>query len=118
MNGLAWNWIALELTVPPIVALALAYPLWLRQQPIFGNLLGTMVLFGTGIALILREYIEIDRVVQECLDRGVTCFPQPTAFTRFAVYAFVALGEVIVLFLLSIRVEERIRRRGYAPEWR
>jgi hypothetical protein len=118
MNGLAWNWIALELIVPPIVALALAYPLWLRQQPIFGNLLGTVVIFATGIGLILREYTVIDRIVRTCFDQGIPCFPQPPAFTRFAVYAFIALAEVIALFLLSLRVEERIRRRGYAPEWR
>ena len=118
MNSLAWNWIGLELTLPPIVALALAYPLWLRQQAIFGNLLGTAVLFGAGIGLILREYAEIDRVVQGCFDQGIACFPHPPAFTRFAVYAFIALAEVIVLFLLSLRVEERVRRHGYAPEWR
>lgn len=118
MTTLSWSWIAFELTVPAIVALLLAYPFWLRQEPIFGNLIGTVVLFGTGISLILREYTVIDRAVQACLDEGTTCFPQPSAFTRFAIYAFIALGEVIALFMLSLRVEEKVRRRGYASEWR
>jgi hypothetical protein len=48
----------------------------------------------------------------------VPCFPQPDAFTRFAVYAFIALFEVIVLFMYSLRVERKLRDRGYAPEWR
>ena len=40
------------------------------------------------------------------------------AFTRFAIYAFIALFEVMGLFMLSLRVETKLRRRGYAPEWR
>lgn len=118
MNSLSWNWLAFEATVPAIVAAALAWPFWRARQPIFGNLVGTAVIFGTGIALILREYVVIDRAVKACLDEGVPCFPDPSAFTRFAIYAFVALAEVIALFLLSIRVEEHIRRRGYDPQWR
>jgi hypothetical protein len=118
MNTLAWGWIALDLTVPAVVAFTLAYPFWRAQQPIFGNLVGTVVIFATGIALILREYVVIDRAVQACLDNGAPCFPHPSAFTRFAIYAFIALAEVIALFLFSLRVEEKIRRRGYAPEWR
>jgi len=42
----------------------------------------------------------------------------PSAFTRFAIYAFIGLTEVIALFSLSIVVEDRARRRHYAPEWR
>jgi len=30
----------------------------------------------------------------------------------------VALFQVIALFSLSLKVDERARRRGYAPEWR
>ena len=37
---------------------------------------------------------------------------------RFAVYAFVALFEVILLFTVSLRVEQKLRRRGYDPQWR
>jgi len=118
METLNWGWIALALTAPSLVGVLLAIPFWRRNQSIFGNLVGTAVIFSTGIGLILREYVEIDRAVQQCLDEGVPCFPHPSAFTRFAIYAFIALAEVIALFLLSLWVEERLRRRGYAPEWR
>jgi hypothetical protein len=70
------------------------------------------------VALILRERLEIERAARVCLDQGVVCWPEPSAFTRFAVYAFIALFEVIVLFSLSLKAEEKYRRRGYAPEWR
>lgn len=118
MNGLNWHWIALELTVAPLVGVLAALPLWLNEQPIFGNIAGTIVIFGSAFGLILREHIQIDVVVGKCIDEGIPCFPHPDAFTRFAVYAFIALFEVILLFLYSLRVERKMRRRGYDPQWR
>lgn len=118
MNGLNWYWIGLGATVPPLVGLLVAFPFWWKEQPIFGNIAGTAVIFGAAFALIMREHMQIERVVNACLDAGLPCFPTPPAFTRFAVYAFVALIEVIALFTLSLKVEHKRRRRGYSPEWR
>jgi hypothetical protein len=118
LQGLNWLWIAVELTGPPVVGVLLALPLWLKDQPVLGNIAGSIVMFGTAFALILREHVELDRVSGACLDAGTTCFPHPPAFTRFAIYAFIALFEVIALFMLSLRVDERRRRRGYDPQWR
>ena len=118
VTGLSWNWILLMGTVPLIVALVIAYPFWRRSEPIFGNILGTGVIFSSAFAMIWREHVTIDRIVQRCLDAGTTCWPEPAAFTRFAIYAFIGLIEVFMVFMLGLRVEERARRRGYAPEWR
>jgi hypothetical protein len=118
MTGLNWFWIAIALTVPAVAGAIVAVPFWLTKQPIFGNLVGTAVIFGAAIGLIQRERIELEALGQACLDRGFVCFPEPAAFTRYAIYAFIALVEVMVLFSLSLKVEERVRRRGYAPEWR
>jgi hypothetical protein len=118
VNQLSWSWIALELTVPPLVALLLAFPFWRKAQMIFGNIVGTVVIFGTAIGLILREHVELDRVVQDCLDAGDMCWPEPSAFTRFAIYASIAMLEVFALFALSLWVERRMGHRDYAPEWR
>jgi hypothetical protein len=85
---------------------------------IFGNIAGTAVIFGTAFALILREYVELDRVTRACLDAGSVCWPEPGAFTRFAIYAFIGLIEVFALFGLSLKFERRMRDRDYAPEWR
>src|SRR4051794_24462682 len=104
MSGLNWYWIAVEATVAPLVGLLAALPLWLQDQPILGNVAGTVVIFGTAFGLILREHVQLDKVVRACIDEGVPCFPHPDAFTRFAVYAFIALVEVIVLFMYSLRV--------------
>lgn len=118
MTGLHWNWILLGATVPPVIALLVAFPFWWKEQPIFGNLVGTGVLFGSAFALIMREHVLLTGMVSACLESGLPCFPDPPAFTRYAIYSFIALFQVIVLFLLSLKVENRRRRRGYAPEWR
>jgi hypothetical protein len=118
MQGVNWSWIAVALTVPGLAGALIAAPIWLKGQPILGNLAGTAVIFGAAVGLILRERVELDRFAQECLDRGFVCFPEPSAFARYAIYAFIALFEVMALFSISLKVEEKVRRRGYAPEWR
>jgi hypothetical protein len=118
VNELSWRWIALMATLPPIVGALVAVPCWLNKQPILGNLAGTAVIFGSALALILRESTELDRLGRACIDAGYYCFPSPSAFSRYAIYAFIALFEVFALFTASLKVEERVRRRGYDPEWR
>ncbi|SRR6266851_7509498 len=119
MQQLNWHWIAVSLVVPPLAGGLLALPFWLKDQAIFGNIFGTVVIFAAAFALIMREHIELDRLIQQCLDGGEqVCSPDPTPFTRFAVYAFIALFQVIVLFSLSLKVDEKVRRRGYSREWR
>lgn len=118
MSGLNWFWILFALLVPPIVGGAVAYPIWRMGQVILGNIAGSAVIFAAAVGLIMREHVELDRIVQNCLDRAVTCWPEPSAFTRFAIYAFIALFEVILLFTVSVRVESQLRRRHYDPEWR
>ena len=118
VEGLSWFWILVEATLPPFVGWLIALPLWLKDQPTLGNIAGSMVIFGTAFGLIMREHVELDRLSGACLDAGRTCFPHPEAFTRFAIYAFIAMFEVIALFTLSLSVDERRRRRGYDPQWR
>lgn len=118
MNGVNWFWIGIALAVPLLIGTLIAVPIWLLDQPILGNLAGTGAIFGAAVGLIFRERVELERLAQQCLDQGYMCFPDPSAFTRFAIYAFIALLQVMVLFSVSLKVEERRRRRRYAPEWR
>jgi hypothetical protein len=114
---LSWSWIAVMAIVPPFLGVLLSFPFWRSGQGTFGNIIGTAVIFGFSLALILREYVVLDRVTKACLDAGDVCWPQPSAFTRFAVYAFIGLLEVFALFTISLKFEERVRRRDYAREW-
>jgi len=116
--GLNWNWIAVMLTAAPAVGALIAMLVWRTRQYVLGNLAAAAVIFGCALALILRESAEIDQVTRACLDAGYTCWPDPSAFTRYALYAFIGLVEVMAVFLWSLRVEKRWRDRRYAPEWR
>jgi len=117
VDRLNWPWIALMCTAPLPLAVAVAALLWRRNEAILGNLAGTIVIFGSALASILRESVVLNRLTRQCLDAGVTCWPQPSAFSRYAIYAAIGLLEVIGLFLISLDVERRMRRRHYAPEW-
>ncbi|OFV93557.1 MAG: hypothetical protein A3G76_08625 [Acidobacteria bacterium RIFCSPLOWO2_12_FULL_65_11] len=118
MTGLNWAWIAIALTLPTLLGGLVAYPLWRAAQPIFGNLAGTLVIFASAMGFIMREDVELKLLAQECLDQGLLCVPEPSAFARFAIYSFIALFEVVVLFSVSLKVEAHLRSRGYDPEWR
>ena len=119
MDQLNWYWVTISLIVPPLVGGLIALPFWRRDQAIFGNIFGTVVIFSAAFALIMREHIDLDRLIQQCLESGrEVCSPEPGPFARFALYAFIALFQVIVLFSLSLKVDEKMRRRGYAPQWR
>ena len=107
----------MALTAPTLAGGLVALPLWQRGQPILGNLTGTAVIFGGALALILRERVDMDRLAKMCLDQGFLCWPEPSAFARYAIYAFIGLFEVMALFSVSLKVEEKVRRRGYAREW-
>ena len=115
---LSWSWIAFMLAVPLPAGLLVAWPIWRLRQPILGNLTGAAVIFTTAIALIGREHAELQRATEACLDAGTTCWPDPSAFARFAIYAGIGLLQVFAVFLASISYENRLRRRSYAPEWR
>jgi hypothetical protein len=117
VTGLNWYWISLMATAPPVVALLVALPFWRSRQMTLGSIAGTVMIFGTAMGLILREYVELDRITKACLDAGTVCWPEPSAFTRFAIYASIGLIEVFLLFIVNLKVEERLRRRGYAKEW-
>lgn len=115
---LNWFWVVLAATIPMLLGLAAAWPIWMTGQPILGNIAGSIIIFGAAIGFIMREHNELDRLVQACIEAGTTCWPTPTAFSRFAIYAFIALADVIALFTISTSVDARRRRRDYAPEWR
>lgn len=118
VTGLNWYWIAIALTAPMAVGLLVAWPIWLTGQPILGNIAGSILIFGAAIGLIMREHADLDRVVQACIEQETTCWPSPSAFTRFAIYAFIGLAQVIALFSMSVSIETKQRRKGYSPEWR
>ncbi len=119
MHELSWGWITIMALAPLPLGILLAMPVWRRREPILGNIAGSAVIFGAAFALIFRESVMLDALRQQCFDAGgIVCWPTPSAFTRYAIYAGLGLLEVLLLFMTSLDVERRIRERDYAPEWR
>ena len=75
MHELSWWWIVLELTVPPVAAGLVALPVWLKGEPIFGNLVGTAVIFGSAVGLILRERVELEASLSSAWTRDTPAGP-------------------------------------------
>jgi len=119
MNDLSWSWIAVMAVVPLPAGILLAVPVWRRKEIVLGNIAGSAVIYGVAFALIFRESVMLDLLRRQCFDAGgIVCWPTPSAFTRYAIYAGIAAVEVVALFFISLSVEKRIRERDYAPEWR
>lgn len=119
MTDLSWGWIVGMALVPLPLGMVLAMPVWRRREMILGNVAGSVVIFGAAFALIFRESAMLDRLRQQCFDAGgIVCWPTPSAFTRYAIYAGLGLFEVLLLFASSLSVERRMREQDYAPEWR
>jgi hypothetical protein len=111
------SWIAAAIVVPSTIAVAVALPLWFKASDSIGSIAGAGVVFVACIALIGREYVHVQRVTNACLQAEVVCAFRPEPFTRFCVYGFIALIEAFALFVIGLRIEERVRRRAYAAEW-
>ena len=113
---MSWFWIAIALTVPTGLAVLVTLLYSMKGDPAIGAILGSGVVFASCVGLIGREYTELARLSQSCLGIGCRVYPEP--HMRFGIYACIALLEVFAVFLLSLWIEERNRRRTFAPEWR
>ena len=115
---MSWFWIVVALTVPTGLAILVTLLYSLKGDPTIGAILGSGVVFASCVGLIGREYVELARLSQHCLAVGIGCPVYPEPHMRFGIYASIALLEVFALFLLSMWIEERNRRRTFSPEWR
>ena len=114
---MSWLWIGVAVTVPSALALLVAWPFWRRDAAIIGNALGAGIIFIAAIAFIGREYVELQRLTAACLEAGRICSFHPEPFTRFAIYGLIGLCEACALFALSIRTEEKLRRKSSKWNW-
>ena len=118
MSELSWFWIAVALTVPPVVGTAWSHSRSGCRNNRFSAIWPHVIIFGAAIALIGREHIELERITQACLDQGRTCWPNLERLRTLRDLRVHCALRGDGAFSLSLKVETRIRRRGYAPEWR
>ena len=114
-----WTWIAVALVGPTALGFLAAWPLWRRGQGTFGSTIAASVIFMCGAALIGREYTELERLSEACIEAtGYECVFEPSAFTRFAIYAAIALVEVFVIFDAGIKADRRAYRKQFPSDWK
>jgi hypothetical protein len=113
-----WLRIAVMCVLPLVLALPAASALWRKGDRELGNIAGMGIIFVIAVWMILMEYADLGHWTQACLDAGHVCNPSPSGFIRYAIYAGIGVLEVFVLFAVSLKLEERERNSGYAPEWR
>ena len=86
------------------------------------SILGAFPIFIATVALIGREFIEIQRFYRQChalLDRHIVCRDlSPDDFTRFAIYCFIGMVQVFLLFYVSAVVDGRKRESEFEGAWR
>ena len=118
-----WRWVGAALTIPTLLGMLMAYPVWRwGKNPTIGAILGAFPIFIATVALIGREFIEIQRFYRQChalLDRHIVCRDlSPDDFTRFAIYCFIGMVQVFLLFYMSTVVDGRKRESEFAEAWR
>jgi hypothetical protein len=112
-----WFWVLIALTVPTGLAIVVTLLYSVKGDPMIGATLGSGVVFASCVGLIGREYVELARLSERCLAAGIGCPVYPEPHVRFGIYCVIALLQVFAVFLLGQQLEEKARRRAYAPEW-
>lgn len=105
-------------TIPMIIAVLAAVPFWRRSIGTYGAVVGAALLALAALAFFLWDGVTITRALNACNAAGVLCPVKPTAFVRFAVFAFIAMGQTMTLFVIDLRLEQRRQQREFATEWR
>jgi hypothetical protein len=123
LTSLDWRWVAVGLTVPTLVGMLIAFAVWRwGKNPTIGAILGALPIFIATVALIGREFIAIQRFYGEChalLEKHIVCRDlSPDDFTRFAIYCFIGMVEVFVLFYMSAVIDGHKREAEFALPWR
>jgi len=107
----SWYWIGLALAIPTVAGFVIALPFWLARATMMGNIVGSGVILVGALLSIGREYVSLAAIRLEHFEGGKLFRPSPDEFTRYAIYAGIGFAEVFLLFMVSIWVEEALRRR-------
>ena len=115
--GLSWLWLGIQVVVPTLMALAVAIPLWRKRHALAGSVAGTAVIMFATMMIVSRELIALFNVRSACLKAGTRCLVAPSDEARTMIYIGIGFLEVCTLFEISLMIDRRRRREGYAPEW-
>jgi hypothetical protein len=84
-----------------------------------GTLLATGVFFLGFVIFAGLEFVDNFRYRLWCQATETLCPPSdPSDFTKIVAYGVVAMCQVMILFLVSLGIERRLRNSEYDPAWR
>jgi len=106
-------YVAVAAVLPIVTGILIAWPLWrMRVRDEMGTIAGAGVVLLFAVFFIAREFGEVQGTLARCIADGRLCRFTPEPFTRYAIYAGLAMLQVFLLFVLGLNVEERLRRRA------
>ena len=107
-------WIAVAAIVPLVAGLLAAWPFWRRRvRDDMGPVVGAGVILLCVVALVAREYGEVEVVTARCIAAEIGCRFYPKPFVRYAIYGGIGMVQVFALFVVGLSIEERLRRRDH-----
>jgi len=110
--GMSHFWLAVVASVPFGAGLLVAWPFWKKGvKDEIGTIVGAFVVFACALGLVGRDYIEMEGILRRCVALEIGCRFYPGDFTRYAIYAGIAMVQTFVLFMTGLKIEERRRRR-------
>jgi hypothetical protein len=115
---MSWLWIAVAAVLPFGVGILVAWPFWGRSRDSLGSGVGSLLILAFAVTFVGREYVHLQQLTNECIAAERACSFHPEPFTRFSIYAFIAMAQVGTLFAVSGAVEHRIENVSFAKEWR
>ena len=116
-DTMSWLWIAVALVLPFGLAVIVAWPFWGRSRDSLGSGVGSLLILALTVVFVGREYIHLQQFTEACIAAEMTCRFHPEPFTRFGIYAFIAMAQIGALFAVSAAVEHRIENASFAKEW-
>jgi hypothetical protein len=106
------TWLMIAAVVPLVGALLAAVPLWLLRLPDeVGSIVGAGVVLVCVVGFIAREYGEVLAVTARCIEANIGCRFQPQPFVRYGIFGAIGMIQVLVLFVVGLLLEERLRER-------
>lgn len=112
------RWLAIALAVPFALGMLLARPFWGRSRDSLGSAVGSVVILASAVGFMAREYVEAQQFTQACIALETACRFHPEPFTRFAIYAYIAMAQVATVFTLGAAVEHRMANSSFSEPWR
>jgi len=112
---MTWRWLALVFGAPLLAGFVAAVLIRIVADATIANAIGAFVVVMVMLLLFASEFIALDRMHAACRAVGQYCPTFPGDFRRYSVIGLLGFGDVGVLYMVTLVVDEwRRRRKGYS----